>query len=100
MAYALGAGIAFLHFAWKLYKVSESFKFRKEKQAFSFFKKVAVDENSPEKEVILQHEMVHVKQWHSADVIFFELFAIVNWFNPIAYFYQKAIKNIHEFIAD
>ncbi len=36
----------------------------------------------------------------SADVIFFEIFLAINWFNPIAYLYRNAIKNIHEFIAD
>ena len=98
--YAIGAGAAFLHFLWKLYRVSKSLRSNPEKQAFSFFKKVAVDENLPEKELIIKHELVHVKQWHSADVIFFELLTIVNWFNPIAYLYKKAVKNIHEFIAD
>lgn len=69
-------------------------------RAFSFFGKVKVDENLPQKEVIKQHEMVHVLQLHSADVLLFELLAILNWFNPVIYFYRKAIKHIHEFIAD
>jgi TonB family protein len=33
-------------------------------------------------------------------VIFFEIFAAFNWFNPIAFLYKRAIKDIHEFIAD
>jgi TonB family protein len=68
--------------------------------AFSFFGKVKVDESLPQREVILQHEMVHVTQLHSADVLFFEALAILNWFNPVIYFYRKAIKYNHEFIAD
>ncbi len=68
--------------------------------AFSFFGKVKVDENLPQKEIIKQHEMVHVAQLHSADVLLFEILAILNWFNPVIYFYRKAIKYIHEFIAD
>ncbi|HEX8376381.1 MAG TPA: M56 family metallopeptidase [Pedobacter sp.] len=98
--YAVGAGIAALQFGWRLFQVSMSFKSKRENQAFSFFNKISVDQNLPDREVIIQHELVHVKQWHSADVIFFELFTIVNWFNPVAYLYKKAIKNIHEFIAD
>ncbi|MEX8547780.1 MAG: TonB family protein [Mucilaginibacter sp.] len=68
--------------------------------AFSFFGKVKVDENLPQQDVILQHEMVHVAQLHSADVLLFEALAILNWFNPVIYFYRKAIKHNHEFIAD
>ncbi len=68
--------------------------------AFSFFGKVKVDENLPQKDVILQHEMVHVAQLHSADVLLFEALTILNWFNPVIYFYRKAIKYNHEFIAD
>jgi hypothetical protein len=33
-------------------------------------------------------------------VLLVELVMIVNWFNPIVYFYRRAIKHIHEFIAD
>jgi len=69
-------------------------------QAFSFFNKVVVDDSLEGKDTIIDHEMVHVKQWHSLDVIFFEIFTAFNWFNPIAFLYKKAIKNIHEFIAD
>ena len=68
--------------------------------AFSFFGKIKVDENLPQQDVILQHEMVHVAQLHSADVLLFEALAILNWFNPVIYFYRKAIKHNHEFIAD
>ena len=68
--------------------------------AFSFFGKVKVDENLPQQDVILQHEMVHVAQLHSADVLLFEILSILNWFNPVIYFYRKAIKYNHEFIAD
>ncbi len=68
--------------------------------AFSFFGKVKVDESLPQQDVILQHEMVHVAQLHSADVLLFEVLAILNWFNPVIYFYRKAIKYNHEFIAD
>jgi len=89
-----------LNFFRKLYLVSRTFKSGPKHQAFSFFKKVLIDEELQGKETILDHEMVHVKQWHSLDVIFFELFAAFNWFNPIAFVYKKAIRNIHEFIAD
>jgi hypothetical protein len=46
------------------------------------------------------HEQVHAQQLHSADILFFELSTIINWFNPIAYLYQNEIRKIHEYIAD
>lgn len=68
--------------------------------AFSFFNKVKVDDALPGQQTIMEHEQVHVNQWHSADVLFIEAVMIINWFNPVVYFYRKAIKHVHEFIAD
>ena len=50
--------------------------------------------------MIIVHEEVHARQWHSADVLLVELVMIINWFNPVVYFYRRAIKHIHEYIAD
>ena len=68
--------------------------------AFSFFGYSFVDKTLAKRETILAHEHVHVQQLHSADVLLFEMIAILNWFNPVVYFYKKDIKHIHEFIAD
>jgi hypothetical protein len=100
IAYASVTGILLLNFFWKLYLVRRAINRGAKSQAFSFFNRVVVDKQLKGNETILEHEMVHVKQWHSLDVIFFELFTAFNWFNPIAFAYKKAIKNIHEFIAD
>jgi len=67
---------------------------------FSFFSFVFVDKDLQKHEVVLKHEYVHIKQLHSADVILFEVIAVLCWFNPVVYFYKKSVKNIHEFIAD
>ncbi|MDP5120703.1 MAG: TonB family protein [Spirosomaceae bacterium] len=68
--------------------------------AFSFFGKIVVDESMEEHETIYRHEEVHSQHLHSADVILFEIIAIICWFNPVVYFYKNAVRNIHEFIAD
>jgi bla regulator protein BlaR1 len=49
---------------------------------------------------IITHELTHVKQKHSWDVIFIELLQIVFWFNPLFVFYKKAIQLNHEYLAD
>ncbi len=46
------------------------------------------------------HEMAHVNQKHTLDIIFIELLKIVFWFNPLLYFYKKSIQLNHEFLAD
>lgn len=68
--------------------------------AFSFFGKIVVDESLEDHDTIYRHEEVHSKHLHSADVILFEIIAVVCWFNPVVYFYKNAVRNIHEFIAD
>lgn len=49
---------------------------------------------------VLDHELTHARQLHSADVIFVELLQIFLWFNPLIIFYRKAVQLNHEFIAD
>lgn len=85
---------------YKLLKVNSLLKQENQPEAFSFFKKIRVNQTLPQKENIEKHELTHVKQLHSADVLFFELLGIINWFNPIIYLYKKSIRHIHEFIAD
>ena len=49
---------------------------------------------------IIQHEIVHVKQKHSIDIIWSEILCLFNWFNPFAWLIRKAIRQNLEFIAD
>lgn len=51
-------------------------------------------------QLILEHEMVHVRQWHSLDVLLMELWVIIKWFNPIIYLYRRDLRLTHEYIAD
>lgn len=49
---------------------------------------------------VMEHEITHVRQRHTLDVIYFELLGIVFWFNPVCIFYKRSIKNVHEYLAD
>lgn len=49
---------------------------------------------------ILQHELTHVRQKHSFDVILMEIIHCIYWFNPILILYRKAVQLDHEFLAD
>ena len=70
--------------------------------AFSFLNLVFIGETlePQEKETILKHEMIHVKQKHTLDLLVFELLRIVFWFNPLIYMYQNRVASLHEYIAD
>ena len=56
--------------------------------------------NEVERTQILNHELVHIHQKHSWDVLFFEVLGVIFWFNPIIKLYKRAGSTNHEFIAD
>ncbi|MDQ0638546.1 beta-lactamase regulating signal transducer with metallopeptidase domain [Pedobacter sp. W3I1] len=70
------------------------------KMAFSFFNLMFIDPAMSQRNTIVKHEMVHIKQMHSLDILLFELIKISSWFNPITYFIKDDIKLIHEYLAD
>ena len=100
LIYLTGLAFFIVRFIYQLISIQIHLNKRKTGEAFSFFKQIKVDSRLANQDVILEHEQVHAKQLHSADVILFELIAIINWFNPVVYFYKKAIKNLHEYTAD
>ncbi|HWB24850.1 MAG TPA: M56 family metallopeptidase [Chitinophagaceae bacterium] len=53
-----------------------------------------------EMEEVIRHELVHVKQKHTADVLLAEILCLVNWYNPFAWMIKSAMKENLEFIAD
>ena len=71
---------------------------------FSFFSYIfwnaEIDIQTPAGKQILQHELTHVKQYHSIDKIVMQLNLIVGWFNPFFWLLKKELDMIHEFIAD
>jgi hypothetical protein len=68
--------------------------------AFSFFNFLFIGTKATGADTIIQHELVHIRQKHSADIVFVELLKIINWFNPFVYLVQHSLKAIHEYIAD
>lgn len=68
----------------------------------SFLNKIIVDSSLPmeEQELVIRHELIHVKQVHSLDKLFVNVATCVLWFNPIIYFWRSAMEHNHEFLAD
>ncbi|GGG39817.1 M56 family metallopeptidase [Bizionia arctica] len=112
----IGSTIAFAFFAYKLINifrliynnekhVESNLKIvnlENSRDAFSFFNYIfmGMQLENEERDTILKHELVHVKQKHSFDMLFFEILRILFWFNPFIYMYQNRISVVHEFIAD
>ncbi len=53
-----------------------------------------------EPNALIRHEEAHIRQHHTADVLFLELVQAVFWFNPVVGFYKRALQEVHEFLAD
>jgi TonB family protein len=49
---------------------------------------------------LLNHELEHVRQSHTIDIILIEVVKIFYWFNPINLLYERAIRINHEYLAD
>ena len=70
---------------------------------FSFFNWIFLNpDNVKEEEMseILTHEMAHVRQKHSIDVIISELVNICCWINPFAWLMKREVRLNLEFLAD
>jgi hypothetical protein len=81
----------------KLVKISE------ELPSFSFFNWVFINVNllsKDEFDKVWAHEIVHVKQKHSIDILLAQCLIIFQWFNPLLWRVKKSLKTCHEYIAD
>lgn len=112
----LGSILMSIVFVLKLRKLILLFKYEKvirttlvtyvelknSKMAFSFMNWVFLGDGlyGNEKAMVLEHELIHVKEKHSWDLLFFEIQRILFWFSPFVYLYQKEIKVVHEFRVD
>ena len=73
-----------------------------ESSSFSFFNFLVMSHQDETRcaDVILRHEAVHIRQWHSLDLIVVEILHAFLWFNPVLVLYKRSLQEIHEFIAD
>lgn len=49
---------------------------------------------------VLAHELAHVAQHHSRDVLWLEVWRALLWFNPFAHLLVPALRLTHELLAD
>ena len=70
---------------------------------FSFFNYIFINQknfSADNYERILAHEKIHIKQFHSFDLLLSEFLIIFQWFNPFVWPYKSALKETHEYLAD
>jgi hypothetical protein len=71
---------------------------------FSFFRWLfwnkKIELHSEKGEQIFRHELYHIEQRHSLDIISLEILTALCWFNPFFHLIKKETKAIHEFLAD
>ncbi len=75
----------------------------KEITPFSFFSTIYMNpslHNDEEKNQILLHELTHVGQLHSVDVVISELLCIAFWINPATWLLKREIRQNLEYLAD
>jgi len=117
LIYFFGAGLFFLLFMYKLLKLFALIKktgiqrfngvkvvfMKKDLAPFSFFNIIFVNKSNTSDDdfqSIISHEMIHIRQYHSIDLIIMELLSIFQWFNPFVWPYKKSLKETHEYLAD
>lgn len=70
----------------------------------TFLNNIFISEKDYEEQIaapeLLTHELTHIHQRHTLDILFIELVKTLFWFNPLVYLYKRAIQMNHEFLAD
>ncbi|WP_255318147.1 M56 family metallopeptidase [Capnocytophaga stomatis] len=66
----------------------------------SFWNYIFINKKDAYEQKVLLHELTHIWQKHSVDLLFVELLKIVFWFHPVVHLFGKAIRINHEFLAD
>ena len=74
----------------------------KDYSPFSWMRYIIVSEHDLRENyaMILAHERAHIRLGHSWDLLFTQLCAILQWFNPAAWLLKQELEAIHEYEAD
>jgi beta-lactamase regulating signal transducer with metallopeptidase domain len=70
---------------------------------FSFWQTIYLNPDqhpAPELAAVLRHEQVHVRQWHTLDVLLAQLALAAAWCNPAAWLLRRALLDNLEYLAD
>ena len=72
---------------------------KNENEVFSWFNYVFAHTDKLSDET-LSHELVHIKNRHSIDILFLEFAQVILWFSPVVHWYKHELQLVHEYQAD
>lgn len=70
---------------------------------FTFLRYIFIDKklyDNPKYRHIIEHEKTHALQRHTLDLLISGAITAILWFNPFAWLYREAFREIHEYLAD
>lgn len=67
---------------------------------FSWGRYLVISPADADNRLIIEHELIHIRNHHSLDLIFAQLFIIFNWFNPAAWLIRRELSAVHEYDVD
>jgi TonB family protein len=67
---------------------------------FSFFQFLVLNPADANNQLILRHELIHIRQWHSADVVGMAVLRAIFWAFPTLWLTDRLLRQVHEFLAD
>ncbi|MBR5864029.1 MAG: TonB family protein [Alistipes sp.] len=69
---------------------------------FSWFSCVVVDRDDEQSnlDLVLEHELAHIRLHHSWDVLAVDIALCVWWFNPALWLLRRELQSLHEYQAD
>ncbi len=71
---------------------------------FSWMRSIVIGSplpTSPEGEdIVLAHELAHVRMRHSWDALFLSCVEVLQWFNPCIWMLDASLREVHEYEAD
>jgi len=70
--------------------------------SFSFLRRIGISQSDYQHhfDMILRHELVHVRQQHSLDILLIEVLKVFFWFHPVISYYKESLQELHEYLAD
>lgn len=69
---------------------------------FSWMKTIIISERDLAEgyDIVIAHEMAHIRLLHSWDVLFVNLCCALQWFNPAVWLLRRDLREVHEYEAD
>ena len=73
---------------------------------FSWMRSIVIGEDLPQPslkgrdEIVLAHELAHVRMHHSWDALFLSCVEVLQWFNPCIWMLDASLREVHEYEAD